>query len=489
MNVLKDYNVVDDENNIIDVIWGENKPKYKKDPVIILPVEYTGMSALEKYKIVAEEVNKEIQLREAMLLNNKNLNIEKKRYLITRLDDIAWILNLRGQDIPYNPVFFSYGLLYLHNNNYYFHLFSDKSKFENEEIKKYLEENKITLHDYDEIHKVLNISSDDTLTIIDTDSSNFKMYNIIINKENNLNITIQKDIVEHIKCIKNPVEISRYKKCNIRDCVALLKLFSWIEDELKVKKRTDLNEYEIGLQGKKFREEQELFMGESFAPICAVGPNAAIIHYEQNENLHSNMSLSELILCDTGGQYKDGTTDITRTVHFDVAKDKEKEMYTRVLLGNLSLERLIFNKGSTLRSLDTVPRSFLMQVGEDYKHGTSHGVGHFLNVHEGPYGESLMEGNVITNEPGYYEENAFGIRIENSVLVVNKGVNKLGFENLTYLPYERNLIDLNLISNDMMKYIDDYHKKVYEVLSPFVKDDQKVLDYLKRKTKPLNEKE
>ena len=130
-----------------------------------------------------------------------------------------------------------------------------------------------------------------------------------------------------------------------------------------------------------------------------------------------------------------------------------------------------------------------MQVGEDYKHGTSHGVGHFLNVHEGPYGESLMEGNVITNEPGYYEENAFGIRIENSVLVVNKGVNKLGFENLTYLPYERNLIDLNLISNDMMKYIDDYHKKVYEVLSPFVKDDQKVLDYLKRKTKPLNEKE
>ena len=489
MNVLKDYNVVDDENNIIDVIWGENKPKYKKDPVIILPVEYTGMSALEKYKIVAEEVNKEIQLREAMLLNNKNLKIEKKRYLITRLDDIAWILNLRGQDIPYNPVFFSYGLLYLHNNNYYFHLFSDKSKFENEEIKKYLEENKITLHDYDEIHKVLNISSDDTLTIIDTDSSNFKMYNIIINKENNLNITIQKDIVEHIKCIKNPVEISGYKKCNIRDCVALLKLFSWIEDELKVKKRTDLNEYEIGLQGKKFREEQELFMGESFAPICAVGPNAAIIHYEQNENLHSNMSLSELILCDTGGQYKDGTTDITRTVHFDVAKDKEKEMYTRVLLGNLSLERLIFNKGSTLRSLDTVPRSFLMQVGEDYKHGTSHGVGHFLNVHEGPYGESLMEGNVITNEPGYYEENAFGIRIENSVLVVSKGKNKLGFENLTYLPYERNLIDLNLISNDMMKYIDDYHKKVYEVLSPFVKDDQKVLDYLKRKTKPLNEKE
>ena len=489
MMVLKDYNIVDDENNIIDVIWGENKPKYKKDPVIILTIEYTGDSVLQKYKKVCESINEEIKIMENNLLKKTNKKIEKKRYLITRLDDIAWILNLRGQDIPYNPVFFSYGLLYMHNDNYYFHLFSDKSKFESEEIKKYLEENKITLHDYDEIYKVLSVSSDDTLTIIDTDSSNCRMYNIIVKNESNLNITIQKDIIEHLKCIKNPIEISGYKKSNIRDCVALLKFFSWMEQELITKQRTDLNEYEIGLQSKKFREEQDLFMGESFAPICAAGPNAAIIHYEQNENLHSDMSLSQLILCDTGGQYKDGTTDITRTVHFGNAKDKEKEMYTRVLLGNLSLERLIFKKGSTLRNLDTVPRSFLMQVGEDYKHGTSHGVGHFLNVHEGPYGEPLNEGNVITNEPGYYEKDSFGIRIENSVLVVKKENNKLGFENLTYLPYERKLIDLKLLSKDMINYIDNFHKKVYEILSPFVKDDEKVLDYLTRKTKPLNEKE
>ena len=489
MIILKDYNIVDDENNIIDIIWGENKPKYKKDPVIILPVEYTGKSVLEKFKEVGETINEEIKKEEKKLLKKKNRTIEKKRYLISRLDDIAWILNLRGQDIPYNPVFFSYGLLYIHNNNYYFHLFSDKSKFENEEIKKYLEENKITLHDYNEIYKELSISSNDTLTIIDTDSSNCRMYNIIIKNENNLNITIQKDIIEHIKSIKNPIEIKGYLKSNIRDCVALIKFFSWIEQELITKQRTDLNEYEIGLQSKKFREEQELFMGESFAPICAAGPNAAIIHYEQNENLHSNMSLSQLILCDTGGQYKDGTTDITRTVHFGIAKDKEKEMYTRVLLGNLSLERLIFKKGSTLRNLDSVPRSFLMQVGEDYQHGTSHGVGHFLNVHEGPYGEALNEGNVITNEPGYYEKDSFGIRIENSILVVNKGKNKLGFENLTFLPYERKLINLRLLSKDMINYIDNYHKKVYDILSPYVKDDDKALDYLMRKTKPLNEKE
>ena len=489
LETLVDYNVVDDENNIIDVIWGEDKPKYKKDPVIILPVKYTGKSVLEKYKEVTTKLNEEIKSKEEVLYNkNPNIKILKKRYLISRLDDIAWLLNLRGNDIPYNPVFFSYGLLYITENDNYFHLFSDKSKFEKEEIKSHLEENKITLHDYDEIYKVLSISSDDTLTIVDTDSSNNRMFNLILNNKNGLHISIDKDIIEHIKSVKNETEILGFKQSNIRDCVALINFFSWLEEELTVKKRTDLNEYEIGLMNKKFREEQELFMGESFAPICAAGPNAAIIHYMQNESLHSDMSISKIILCDTGGQYMDGTTDITRTVHYGNPTEKEKEMYTRVLLGNLSLERLIFKKGTILRNLDSVPRSFLMQIGEDYKHGTSHGVGHFLNVHEGPYGQPLNPGNVITNEPGYYEKDSFGIRIENSVLVVEKNNGMLGFENLTYLPYERNLIDLKLLSLDMIQFIDNFHQKVFEVLSPLIKNE-KSLEYLKRKTKPLKDGE
>ena len=226
-------------------------------------------------------------------------------------------------------------------------------------------------------------------------------------------------------------------------------------------------------------------MGESFAPICACGPNAAIIHYEQNENLHSDANKDLILLCDTGAQYKEGTTDITRTVHYGNPTKKEKEMYTRVLLGNLSLERLQFKKGYSLYDIDSVPRSYLIMVGKDYLHGTSHGVGHFLNVHEGPRGKALKPGNIITNEPGYYEKDAFGIRIENEVLVVEKGENKLGFENITYLPYERNLIDMNLISNDFKKYIDDFHKKVFDKLSPFLKDDELALNYLKKKTAPL----
>ena len=226
-------------------------------------------------------------------------------------------------------------------------------------------------------------------------------------------------------------------------------------------------------------------MGESFAPICAVGANAAIIHYEPNKDLHSDLNKDLIFLCDTGAQYKDGTTDITRTVHYGKPTKREKEMYTRVLLGNLSLERLIFKKGKTFGHLDMVPRSYLLMVGEDYLHGTTHGVGHFLNVHEGPYGKVLKVGNIITNEPGYYEEGNFGIRIENEVLVVEKDEKKLGFENLTFVPYERNLIDIDLISNDFKDYIDNFHKQCFEKLSPFLKDDEKALDYLKRKTQPL----
>ena len=482
---LKDYEFVNDEDNLIDKIWGEDKPKYKENKVLILPVQYTGLSTLDKYKIIIDKLKEETQtLIETRFGNEKKF--PKTRLLISRLDDIAWVLNLRGSDIPYNPVFFSFGLLYSSENGERFHLFSNKNKFNTPELENYLSENKITLHDYEEIYKVLSISGEDTLTVIDSDSTNFNMFNCVINEKIGKHLIINDDIIEKIKGVKNQTEIEGYRKANLKDSVALIKFFSWLEDELVTKKRTDLNEYQIGIKNKQFREEQENFMGESFAPICASGPNAAIIHYEQNENLHSDASMDKILLCDTGGQYLDGTTDITRTVHYGKPTDKEKEMFTRVLLGNLSLERTIFKKDKTeLRKIDSIARNYLLMVGENYNHGTSHGVGHFLNVHEGPYGLPLKEGNIITNEPGYYEKDAFGIRIENSVLVVKKNDDYLGFENLTYLPYEKNLFDMNLLSPDFVKYINDYHKKVFDMLSPFLKNDEKTLDYLKRKTDPL----
>ena len=477
---LKDYKFIDDINNIIDDIWGTLKPKYNVNKVLILPVEFTGIDVSQKYKIIDLAIQTIIDSDESLQ------NCRNYRMLLSRLDDIAWLLNLRGNDIPYNPVFFSYALFCKTDEGLFTQLFVNKDKFDTPEIKKYCEESKIKLFDYNKILDELENCPNDVITFLDEESTNHRMYEKILEKNKDKLYFLTEDIIEDIKSVKNKVEINGYRNANLKDSIALIKFFSWMEEELVTKNRTDLNEYQIGVKNKQLREDQEHFMGESFAPICAAGPNAAIIHYEQNENLHSDANKNLIILCDTGAQYKDGTTDITRTVHYGKPTNREKEMYTRVLLGNLSLERLIFKKGKSLGQLDKVPRSYLNMVGEDYLHGTSHGVGHFLNVHEGPYGKPLRAGNLITNEPGYYEKDNFGIRIENEILVVEKDENHLGFENLTFIPYERNLIDMNLISNDFRKYIDDFHKQCYEKLSPFLKNDEKALDYLKRKTQPLN---
>ena len=476
---LREYIFIDDTNNLIDDIWGTLKPKYNCNKVIILPVEFTGETVFNKYNIV------DLALQ-SIIESDEDLNKFKNyRMLISRLDDIAWLLNLRGDDIPYNPVFFSYALFCKNSDELSVKLFINKNKVDSPEILKYLEENKIQLYDYKQIFDELENTSDDLITFLDEESTNHRIYQKIINlKKGKLNF-IEEDIIEDIKSVKNKVEIEGYRKANLKDSVSLIKFFSWLEEELVTKNRVDLNEYQVCIENKKARENQENFMGESFAPICAVGANAAIIHYEPNKDLHSDLNKDLIFLCDTGAQYKDGTTDITRTVHYGKPTKREKEMYTRVLLGNLSLERLIFKKGKTFAHLDMVPRSYLLMVGEDYLHGTTHGVGHFLNVHEGPYGKALKVGNILTNEPGYYEKDNFGIRIENEVLVVEKDEKKLGFENLTFVPYERNLIDMDLISNDFKDYIDNFHKKCFEKLSPFLKDDEKALDYLKRKTQPL----
>ena len=475
MNALKEYNFIDDKNNIIDDIWGTLRPKYHENKVLILPEKYTGSSVLKKYQDIAASL--------ATFVDDKT----SYRLLIGCLDNIAWFLNLRGSDIPYNPVFFSYALFYKKSNQFYTKLFVNKKKFDTPELKKYCEENQIILYDYDEIIHELENPEEDEITLYDNQNTNYRIFNVLSNIKDKGVKSLPQDIIEEAKSIKNSVEIEGYKLANIKDSVALVKFFAWMEDELVTKKRTDLNEYQIGLKSKEFREEQEDFMGESFAPICGCGANAAIIHYEQNENLHSDMNKNLIILSDTGAQYKHGTTDITRTVHYGNPDKKEKEMYTRVLLGNLSLERTLFKLGKGMRELDVIPRYFLSMIGENYNHGTSHGVGHFLNVHEGPYGSLLMPGNIITNEPGYYEKDKFGIRIENEVLVVIKDQIKklLGFENLTFVPYERNLIDMDLVSNDFKKYIDNFHKQCWDKLSPLLKNDAKALDYLKRKTAPL----
>ena len=320
---LDEYQFQDDKNNLIDDIWGTLRPKYPKNKVLILEEKYTGKSVQDKYK----------DLDDLIFGKEKRTGNENYRLLISCLDNIAWLLNLRGSDIPYNPVFFSYALFCGSSGQFCTKLFVDKEKFDTPEIQKYCEDNKIILLDYDQIIPELEKYEENLITFYDKQNTNHRIYQTINSIKEGTPIELPYDYIEKLKGVKNPVEIEGFKSANLKDSVALIKFFSWMEDELVTKNRTDLNEYQIGLKNKEVRLEQEDYMGESFAPICGCGGNAAIIHYEQNENLHSDMNKNLIILCDTGAQYKNGTTDITRTVHYGKHNKKRKRNVYQSLIG------------------------------------------------------------------------------------------------------------------------------------------------------------
>jgi Xaa-Pro aminopeptidase len=259
------------------------------------------------------------------------------------------------------------------------------------------------------------------------------------------------------------------RTCHIRDCAAVIKYFAWLENELKSNPDTVITEYDGARKVDYFRTEGDYFKGPSFDTISSTGPNGAVIHYKPAKDTALRLNLNEVYLLDNGGQYLDGTTDITRTVHFGGTEPTafQKEMYTRVLLGNLDLERLIWPSNSTFAGLDfdAFARRRIWEVGLDYKHGTGHGVGSFLCVHEGPHGTSrgnkvkFEEGMCVSNEPGYYHDGEFGIRIENINMIQKhpKYADRFYFENLTVHPYCRELIDKSLLSQDDIKFIDTFH--------------------------------
>lgn len=252
----------------------------------------------------------------------------------------------------------------------------------------------------------------------------------------------------------------------------------------------------------KFRSQQQYFMGLSFDTISSVGPNAAVIHYKPERGTDLKLSTQHIYLCDSGGQYKDGTTDVTRTLHFGTPSAREKKCYTLVLKGHIALAMAVFPTGTSGLKLDILARHPLWSAGLDYRHGTGHGVGHFLNVHEGPqgigsrpeYGDiSLVEGMTVTNEPGYYEDSQFGIRIENVMLVKKRllaepsfgNVEYFEFETVTMAPIQKNLIDFTLLNDKELTWLNRYHQIVYDKLSPLLANDALTLAWLKKETRPV----
>ena len=414
--------------NLIDKVWNDLQPSFPNNPVFNLDLKYSGIESKIKFE----------EIRKRMKENSTNF------ILFSALDEIAWILNLRGNDISYNPVFLSYLIISIDK----IFLFSDK-KIE-------LNLSGFELKPYNEILNFLNSIEENVW--IDKNTSNISLYKSIkfpIEKQSPVSIS---------KGIKNEIELKGMRNCQIRDGIALVKFFCWLEEELK-NGNENLTEVSVANHLEFLRSQQKDFISLSFSTISGMGSNGAIIHYSPQKETCSKINSKEMFLLDSGAQYLDGTTDTTRTVHFGNPTDYEKECFTNVLKGHIELDSLIFPEGTTGHRLDLVARMHLWKNGQDYKHGTGHGVGHFLNVHEGPHGigsrensnVKFVENMVVTNgkkkifienlkfsllEPGYYESGKFGIRIEN-IMIVKESKTKyksdtkyFEFEHITCVPIQ-----------------------------------------------------
>lgn len=442
----------------------EGRPSLPLDKVFKLEDKLTTLTSEEKIKNVLAETEEK----------------GAEANLVTTLDDIAWILNLRGHDIPYTPVFYSYLYLSKTQGN---HLFINKEKID-------FNLKGIAIHPYEEIVSFLE-SKKDIKTLVDPNRVNARLFNILVHPVRGHNPSYLS------KSIKGEVEIKNTKEIQIIDGVALLKLMAFI-DEHKDEKLSEWD-YAVALDG--FRHESKRLFDLSFNTIAACGGNAAMMHYAPTAAIHSPVDPSSVIelLVDSGGQYYGGTTDTTRT--FLIGKPSKEYIhdYTLTLKSLIGVSKAVFIDGSCGVTIDIKARQYMWEEGMDYKCGTGHGVGYISNVHEGPNGfryrivperddsAPIVPGMITTIEPGVYKEDKYGIRIENNLLCVPAFTTEMGtfykFETITMVPIETKALDLTLLTDDEIKWLNDYHKEVYKNLAPLVSGHLK--DVLQEKTQPV----
>eukprot|EP01080_Neovahlkampfia_damariscottae_P004278 gene4278-7614_t len=460
-NLSKESKIEIVPENLVDQIW-ESQPSFPENLVFHLDVKYSGV----------ESKNKIEDIRQKMKENSTSY------ILLSALDEVAWVLNLRGSDISYNPVFLSY--LIISQDKIF--LFSDKK------IKMDLDG--FELKPYNEILNFLNKIEEKVW--IDINSSSISLYKSIKNPHE------EKSPIAISKGIKNEIELQGMRDCQVRDGVALVKFFCWLEEELK-NGNENLTEVSVADHLEFLRSQQKDYVSLSFSTISGMGSNGAIIHYSPEKEKCAKINDKEIFLLDSGAQYLDGTTDTTRTVHFGEPTDYEKECFTNVLKGHIELDSLIFPHGTTGNRLDLVARMHLWKNGQDFKHGVGHGVGHFLNVHEGPHGIGSRDSSkvkfeknmVVTNEPGYYESGKFGIRIEN-IMIVKESETKyksdtkfFEFEHITCVPIQTKLIDSTLLTKKEIEWVNNYNEFCYNKLKDSLNDDEKTLSWLNINTEPI----
>ena len=459
-NILKEkINLVSIEKNLIEQVWKDKKKEVYKN-AFILENQYCGISHIKKIK----------NLRDLLDINKKN------SFFISSNENVCWLLNIRGEDSIYSPLLNAFALIQQNKIT----VFCNLKKVGNKLIKSFKKD--VQFSDIKSLKEKL-IRTKIFSVKIDPATTSYGLIKFL--QSSKIKCKFIQDPIFHLKSKKNKIEIQNLKIAHMFDGVALVKLFFWI-NQFKNKKK--INEISCQKQLENFRKENSFYLGPSFPPISGFNKNGAIIHYNATNKTNQLLTGNGIYLLDTGGQYLCGTTDVTRTISLGKPSLYKKNIYTRILKGHLALRNFQLKNNTTGAQLDRAARKYLKQIGLDYPHSTGHGVGYCLNVHESPPSiskkskDKFAVGQVVSNEPGYYLERQFGMRIEN-LIYVNKIKKKLLFEDLTLVPYDKNLINKDLLSRLEIKYLNNYHKEVFEKLNSFL--NLKELNFLKKICSPL----
>lgn len=447
-----------------DTLWS-NRPSIPLGMVEVMPVDIAGESAADKI----------MRLRKALYKEGAD------GMLITMLDEIAWLTNIRGCDVEYNPVVVSYMIVTARDAV----LFVDRRKVTSD-IGEYLQSQGVSIAEYDDVWSALKKYSNKTI-LVQPNKCNAAVREVVGEDK----LLYRDSPVAGMKSVKNEIEIEGFRHAMQAEGVAMVKLLHWLRSTVK---EGGVSELDVDKKLTEYRKECAGFCGLSFATISAYGKNGAIVHYEPTIKEFSMLEPKGFLLLDCGGQYNFGTTDVTRTIPLGELTQEEKEDYTRVLRGHISLAMAKFPKGTCGTQLDVLARQWLWRAGENYLHGTGHGVGHFLNVHEGPHQirmnnvpTHLLPGMTVTNEPGLYKSGRYGIRIENTMLVTDYITTEFGdfyaLEPLTMVPIDKSAVIPELLDKDSIEYLDSYHSWVFNKLSPYFEGE--LLDYLRELCAPL----
>jgi len=456
--------------DLLSPVWTD-QPALPANPVFLHAEEFAGYSRKMKIRMVRDELH----------------SLKCDYHLITSLDDIAWMLNLRGSDISFCPFFISYCLVSEENTR----LFINPDKIPAPVLRE-LTDAGVFIHDYDKISDSLKSLPSGSTIYYAPEKVNHALVQSIpdnVKQKKGMNITTG------LKSIKNPVEIEGLKRVMVKDGIAWVKTLFWIQNQILNGQLE--SEWSIALKIAEFRSAQPGYQGESFHPISSYGWHGSVVHYSVTPGESLELKPEGIFLLDSGGHYSDGTTDTTRTLTLSIADNRQKSDFTRALKGTLGVSMLRFPKGTKGYQMDILARKSLWDIGLNFGHGTGHGVGFFLSVHEGPQtiGTSASgnintvfePGMVTTVEPAIYRDGSYGMRTENMTLVVEDIVNEYGtfyrFETLTLVPVDRNLIDRSLLTREEIEWLNNYHERVYSELSGHLTEEEK--NWLREATKPL----